>query len=259
MVSQVSIANRALQAIGNRSTISDLNEGSVEARNINLIFDDTVDELLGMAFWNFARKTDYLTLSKSAPGTPTNQTAGSSTWSTAYPAPPWLYEYQYPSDCIGIRQIVQQASNYAIGIPLTSNGFSAYPYVIGPGAPFMVAVGTDVNGNPQNVILTNQYQAIAVYTMRVSNPQLWSPQFTEALVQALAAKLTIPLTGQVALADAKFGQANAIVVQARAADGNEGLTIIDNVPSWLAVRDDSAWDSSGGYIAPYGPLFGVTG
>lgn len=257
MVSQVSIANRALQAIGNRSSISDLNEGSVEARNINLIFDDTVDELLGMAYWNFAKKTNYLTLSKSAPGTPTNTTATSSSWTTAYPAPPWLYEYVEPSDCVAIRKIVQQAANYYVGIPLTSNGLSAYPFAIGPGAPFEVAVGTDINGNAQSVILTNQYQAIGVYTMRVSNPALWGPLFSEALVQALAAKLAVPLTGQVALANTKFAQANSVVVQARASDGNEGLTIIDNIPDWIAVRDDFGFDGSVGYTAPYGPLYGA--
>lgn len=259
MASQVSIANRALQAIGSRSTISALNEPSVEARNINLIFDDTVQELLGMAFWNFAKKTNYLTLSKSAPGTPTNQTAVSSQWTTAYPAPPWLYEYVVPNDCVQVRKIVQQMANYYIGTPLTSNGQTAYPLLIGPGARFEVATGTDANGNQQNVILTNQYQAIGVYTMNVTQPGLWDAQFIEALVQALAAKLAIPLTGQVALANTKFQQANAVIIQARVSDGNEGLTVIDNMPDWIAVRSDFGATPDANYSAPYGPLFGAVG
>jgi hypothetical protein len=259
--SQVSIGNRALQAIGNRTTISSLAEASNEARNLNLIFQDTVQELLSMAFWNFAKKTDYLSLTKSAPGTPTNQTPVSSQWVTAYPAPPWLYEYAYPTDCIQMRKIVQQAQNFYIGVPLTSNGLSAYPYAVGPGARFEVASGTDVNGQRQNVILTNQYQAIGVYTMDLSTePGLWSSQFVEALVQALSAKLAIPLTGQVKLANTKFAQANAIIVQARASDGNEGLTIIDSMPDWITIRDDYGYDcGDAGFIAPYGPLYGVVG
>lgn len=255
--SQVSICNRALSAIGNRSTISSLTERSTEARACALIFDDTVDEVLSMAYWNFARKVGFLSLTKSAPGTPTNQTAVSSTWTPAYPAPPWLYEYAYPTDCVQMRQIIQQAQNYYVGVPLTSNGLSAYPYAIGPGAMFIVGLGYDVNDQPQNVVLTNQYQAIAVYTVRVSNPGLWGAQFVEAVVQALAAKLAVPLTGQVALANTKFAQANAVITSARASDGNEGLTIIDNIPDWIAIRDDFGLGGNVGYTLPYAALYGA--
>ena len=62
---------------------------------------------------------------------------------------------------------------------------------------------------------------------------------------------------QVALANTKFSQANAIITQARASDGNEGLTIIDNMPDWITVREDFAYATALGYTAPYGPLFGV--
>lgn len=257
MPSEVSICNRALASIGARSTISALTEQSTEARACNLIFADTRDEVLNMAFWNFARKTELLSLIKSAPGTPTNAGSTANQWSSDYPTPPWLYEYAYPADALQIRQIVQQMQNYYIGTPLTSNGTGFYPYTVGPGAPFIV--GSDMIGGDQtSVILTNQYQAIGIYTMRITNPNLFGPQFTESFVQALAAKLAIPLTGQVALANAKFVAANAVIRQARASDGNEGLTVIDNMPDWITVREDYMQQSSN-YMAPYGPLYGVAG
>src|SRR5438045_8831417 len=114
MASEVSICNRALQAIGTRTSIASLTEASVEARNCNLIYADTRDELLGMAYWNFAAKTAYLSLLKSAPGTPTNAASTASQWSSAFPAPPWLYEYVYPYDCIKMGRMIQQLHSYYI-------------------------------------------------------------------------------------------------------------------------------------------------
>jgi hypothetical protein len=255
MASEVSLCNRALQSIGTRTQISSLTEQSAEARNLNLIFADTRDEVLSMAFWNFAKKTDYLSLLKQAPGTP-GGIASATQWSSAYPAPPWLYEYGVPSDCIQMRSVIQQPINAYVGVPFTSNGQSAYPYFIGAGAMFEVASDI-VSGNETNVVLTNQYQAIGVYTRRVTNVGLFGSQFNEALVQALAAKLAFALSGNVALANTKFQQANAVIIQARASDANEGLTVIDNMPDWLAIRDDFGASADIGYIAPYGPLFGT--
>lgn len=240
--------------MGTRTQISALTEASVEARNCNLIYADTRDEVLGMAYWNFATKTAYLSLLKQAPGTP-GGVASASQWSSAYPAPPWLYEYAVPTDCIKMRSVVQQPVNAYAGVPFTSNGQAAYPYFIGPGSKFEVA-SDEISGQDQNVVLTNQYQAIGIYTKRVTNVGLFGSTFIEALVQALAAKLALNLTGNVGVASAKFGQANAMIISARADDANEGLTIIDPMPDWLAVRDD--WGASMpelGYVAPYGPLF----
>lgn len=254
-VSEVTICNRALQAIATRSSIASLSEQSVEARNCNLIYEETRDQVLGMAWWGFAQRTAYLSLLKSAPGTPTG-VGGATQWATNFPPPPWLYEYGYPTDCIMVRTIIQQPNNAYVGVPIMSNGMNTYPYAIGPGARFEVSTDT-IDGAQQSVVLTNQYQAIARYTMRLTNPQLFGASFTEALVQALAAKLALALTGKSSIANAKFQQANAMITDARANDANESLTIIDPVPDWLAIRDD-CWGGAiaDGYTAPYGPLFG---
>lgn len=255
MASEVTICNRALQAMGTRSQISSLTEASNEARNCNLIYADTRDEVLSMAFWNFAKKTEYLSLLKQAPGTP-GGSATASQWSNLFPAPPWLYEYAFPQDCISMRSIVQQSVNAYVGVPFTSNGQASYPYGIGAGSMFEVT-SDYVSSAQQTVILTNQYQAIGIYTMRITNSALFDAMFVEALVQAMAAKLALALTGNVALAGTKFAQANAMIKLARANDANEGLTIIDPVPDWLACRDDyGGVGASFGYVAPYGPLFG---
>ncbi len=253
MASEVTICNRALQSIGTRSQIQSLSEDSVEARNCAMIFADTRDEVLQMAFWNFANKTEYLSLLKSAPGTPSNPASTANQWSSAFPSPPWLYEYAYPQDCIQLQRIVQQLQNAYIGTPYTTGGTPTYPFSVGPGAMFKVATDEDTQGQQQSVVLTNQYQAIGVYTKRITNTQLFGAQFTEALVQALAAKLVLALSGQVALANTKFAQANAIITQARASDGNEGLMVIDNMPDWITIREDGDYYGvSVGFCAPSG-------
>ena len=256
MASEVSLCNRALAAIGTRSTISSLDEASVEGRTCALLYESTRDEILGMAYWNFARKTALLGLLKSAPGTPKGP-ATSAGWNSAYPSPPWLYQYAYPSDCLQIRQIIAQLTNAYAGVPLMGGGASPYPFISMMGAPFTVALDTDASGGQVQVILTNQYSAIAVYTAAITNPALFESAFEEAVVQALAAKLAIPLTGQVSLASAKYQQANELIRAARASDGNEGLTVIDNMPDWITVREGYGATVGYNYIAPYTNLYSV--
>ena len=48
---------------------------------------------------------------------------------------------------------------------------------------------TDSSGNPLEVILTNQQNAVANYTVNQQNPQVWDSLFTAAYVASLAAYL----------------------------------------------------------------------
>jgi hypothetical protein len=257
MTSVTNIANRALQSIGTRSTISALTEQSPEARNFNLIYEDTRDEVLSMAHWNFTRKTAILSLLKQAPGTPGSPSVTAMQWSSLYPSPPWLYEYAYNSDCLQMRYIMGQWQYNTATIPIMSNNGQA-PYLtdMAPTALWIAAGDVDSNGNQINVVLTNQYQAIGVYTQRITNPALFSPLFVQALVAACAAKLAMSLTGDKDLAKLKFAEANAWITQARATDGNEGLTVIANEASWMLARASMGEGNHNGYyVADFSPLY----
>jgi hypothetical protein len=258
MPSDTEICNKALAKIGTRSDIASLDEDSNEARACSLIYATTRDEVLSMAHWNFAKRTATLSLIKSAPGTPSNPT-GATQWSNAYPAPPWLYEYAYPADCEQFRYIVPQIDTGIIGVPLFSTVTGYSPFVGMPWNAVRFEIASDiVSDNNQNVILTNQYQAIGVYTYQVTNTALFSNNFTEALACALAAKLAQPLTGDRALRNEMFQLANVQITSARASDGNEGLTIIDAPADWITARDSfSPMMGQGYFIAPYAPLFPV--
>lgn len=238
MVALVDIANRALSAIGTRSSITSFAENSNEAEQCNLLIEPLRDELLRMAPWNCATNTDLLTVLKAAPGTPENPTTGQATWTKAIPPPPWAYEYAMPSDCLRLLWVVPQfATGFAGGVPITTAITGSTPtYWNGPPVRFKVAIDQDDNGNDIKVILTNQEQAILTYIKRVMNPDVWDVQFQQALVAALAARLVWALVGAKELANEKTKEANSYIALARQSDGNEGLTINDVTPDWIRVR-----------------------
>lgn len=238
MTTETDIVNRALQQAGARSSIANLNEQSSEAKNARMIYVSTRQQMLRAAHWNFARKTAYLTVLKSAPGTPENPEASSAIWEPAtQPAPPWMYEYAYPSDCLDVRFIMPQISS--TGGPLPGTGFPAYyysqPYIQPQAQRFLAAMDT-INGNQVKVILCNQQMAVGVYTADIENVNLWDSLFQEAMVQALATQLVMPLAGDKSLRKLTAGAAMQAINTARVRDGDEGLTINDYVPDWLRVR-----------------------
>jgi hypothetical protein len=148
MTTAVDICNRALQMAAARATITALNDGSNEANNCNLLYEPLLKQTLSLAHWNFARKMENLQLVKSAPGTPQFPTSLSvaNQWIPAYPAPPWFYEYRYPSDCLQFRYLASQPTAInALGTPI----FSTQTYTFDPmmqGVPQKFVVASDTVG-----------------------------------------------------------------------------------------------------------------
>lgn len=124
MTTNTDIANRALQAIGTRTTVSDaeLVAGSTnEAIQINLSLALIRDRLLRMAPWNSALRTANLVYITSSPGTPENTSPFTTLWQPGQPSPPWAYEYQYPVDCLRACWIIPATqSGFAGGVPITT-------------------------------------------------------------------------------------------------------------------------------------------
>lgn len=177
--------------------------------------------MLASAHWNFARKQGTAALLKDA--TVVGGTA---------PPPPWVYSYATPADCLNARYILPQLASAQGVVPGT------VPVEAVASAPvyFIISSDTDANGNDSNVILTNQPQAILVYTKRLTNPNLFDPGFVDAFALYLASRICFQLTGDRALARDIFSRADALTKQARASNGNEGITVIDTVPDWIRVR-----------------------
>lgn len=260
MSNKVSVTNRALQAIGTRSTIAAMTEDSNEAKNATLCYDAVRQQLIRAAPWNMATATATLSLIKSAPGTIEN-TGTQGVWDQASQPPPgWLYEYLYPADCLRARKVVPNTlASVAGGVPIFPAGvgsLGALPLWNQRGVRFQVATDLNPTNNPFTCILANIDQAILCYLRDVTVEDVWDPSFEEAMVQALGGHLCMALTGDKQLTASLYKQANQIIVEARANDGNEGLTVVDDVPDWIrahgisyGVRDDL------GFCAPYGSLF----
>jgi hypothetical protein len=268
MTSVTDIANRSLSSIGTRSQIASLTEDSNEARSCKLLLEPLRDELLRMAPWNCAMNFTNLSLICSAPGTPENPTAGASTWQKGIPAPPWSYEYAYPSDCLRPIYVVPQfTTGFTSGVPITTAVTGGAPaFWNGPPVRFKVAIDQigpkgipDPQGADQRVILTNQEQAILAYIKRVTDPNVWDDQFQQALVAALAGRLVISLTGDKGLAQLKMSEANQYISMARVSDGNEGLTVNDITPDWIRTRGISyqAWEFSPNIMFDWGPMLSM--
>lgn len=124
MTSNTDIVNRALQAIGTRTTVSDaeLNTNTTnEAIQANLVLSNLRDDLLRMAPWDCGLKTANLTYISSVPGTPENTSAATTLWQPGQPPPPWAYEYQYPADCLRACYIIPaNQTGFSGGIPITT-------------------------------------------------------------------------------------------------------------------------------------------
>jgi hypothetical protein len=99
------------------------------------------------------------------------------------------------------------------------------------------------------VILTNQEFAILNYVRDVRDVNVFDDKFYSAFAHALGAELVMALTGDKQLANMAVGLANAKIVDARAVDGNEGLTINDVTPDWIRIR--GIWYTEN-YSGPYG-------
>lgn len=234
MTSQIDLCNRALTAMGSRgATISSFTEGSEEANNCAILFTPTFEALARSAPWDIFKKQAYLSLYKAAKGTSENPDGTT----LVTPPSPWLYSYLYPPDCLDMRYLLPPAMDTSSGGSVFPNmGWASSPS-IGPSVINMsIAYDMDSQGNPLRVILTNQAQTQAVYTVNQPNPDGWDSKFQQAFVSSLAAWLAPALAGNAAMMATNMKLSEGIIADAKRVDGNEGVTIQDIVPESIAVR-----------------------
>jgi len=146
MTTVTDLYNRALAAIGTRTTVTDAEvaaNSTNESKQLTIIYANLRDDLLRRAPWNCALKTANLTYITSSPGTPENTSPATSLWQPGQPAPPWAYEYQYPVDCLRACWIIPaQQTGFESGVPITTavtGGASAF----WQGQPVKFKVQTD--------------------------------------------------------------------------------------------------------------------
>lgn len=173
MTSEVTICNMALSHIRGGS-INSLTEPSIQAQQCKLLYPVLRDMVLEAAPWQFATRIDELALLSDV---------------TVFN---WLYAYQRPTDCLKIKRLilnwetVSQTDDQFYGnrLPIV-NTKAPVPYQI-----FNVA---------DNRVIAANYPDLRIeYTIRITDPNLFSTQFVMALARLLASELAVPIAGEAA-------------------------------------------------------------
>lgn len=155
-INKVKICNMALSHCGSKTNIESIDEKGVAAQ-CKLWYDTALEQTLEAFDWGFARKTQTLTAH-----------------SVAAPENRYAFRYQVPADCVAARLIENPA---------------------GPAAD-AIAYRVENAGDDTLCILTNQEDAVLIYTYRILAVPLYTMQFVEALALALGARIAYKITGK---------------------------------------------------------------
>lgn len=258
MYSPTDIANLALDAIGSKYTLGDIEDGTLAAQVCLRAYPECRKRLLRGAHWQFARKQQALSLLADA--------TGQTPYVGSTVPLPWVYEYAYPIDSVAVRFIPYTPSspasppgNYAIPTTPLAGGLQNtlllgsrlrpgrfliardVNYPPKPGQQFELVQGVSPQG--QTVVLTNIQYAICVYTSDVIWPSEWDILFRDAMIAYLAQTIAIKpgiIDGGMHAALEVRQQQIAItkdkLLQARISDGNETWSAVDHMPDWLKFR-----------------------
>lgn len=172
MASVTEIVNLALAHI-RVGSINSLTEGSTQAQYASLLYPTLRDQMLKDAPWQFARKTDALAL-------------------TTEELFEWPYAYQYPADCLQIHRMIPVQNQSTTNSGLRSRYYNSTLIYQNMNQPIEYQI---INVSDNLVIGANLEELRMEYTVRVTDPNLFGPQFTLGLSHLLAAHLAVPIIG----------------------------------------------------------------
>ena len=162
---------------------------------LNEFYDSAREQVLKDFDWNFANSYRELSLTGNIPGNPK-----------------FLYEYDYPNDCIFAREIV--------------------PYNGGEIIEFEVAA----NVTGQKVINANITPVILRYTKSVDNETFFTTEFVMALCWYLAFLAAPAITGNRSIQSDCLNVYTSMLAKAKAINASEGYTKNPDSCSWLDIR-----------------------
>jgi hypothetical protein len=211
MASVTEICNLALRR-ARVEVIGDIDEDSAEARECKILYGPARDYILELYAWRFAKKTVALADTGNSPTE-------------------WSYEYGYPNDCLRINYLLPPGVGQSIlKNQVGSIEFDPQPYEVG-----MRDDDTD------RVIRSTPDDAYIAYTSKVTNPDMFSGTFSQAISWHMAADLAIVFGGDSGqgyrrIAIDEFGKRLA---EATTLDVDQSQKVIRRLPRNLAARSDS--------------------
>jgi hypothetical protein len=214
MATNIDICNRALVMMGSQNKITSLTQDMLEADVLNNSYASVQDWCFSAANWDFARFVASLTQQKaiSVPTTP---------WTSAEPAPPWLYQYAVPSDFIKAIYL----TNSSINTTLTPNAYY--------GEPKRFVIACDEAQTPSTVLLTNETSGLLVYTARISDPTQWPMYFERFVVTVLAWTTCLSIMKNAAVFEALDKAWTRFFMLADQINREQGLVFGDTTPEWI--------------------------
>lgn len=221
MPSVVDICNLALSHLGDSATVTSIDppEGSAQAEHCARFYPLARDTLLEQHQWGFTTRRAALALLSSTAG------------------PEWDYTYAVPNGMLNIIAVLpSDATDDFTEAPLLA--WSQSP--VSSGAryvpqPFMLETLADGT----QVVLTDQVNAWARYTVSITDPTKFSPLFVDCLSWLLASHLAGPiLKGDAGVAAARtcFATYKQRLSDADESDSNQRQTKPMHVVSWMAGR-----------------------
>ena len=175
--------------------IQNSNQSDKNTVILNEFYDSAKEQVLKDFDWNFANSYRELALTGNIPQNPK-----------------FLYEYDYPNDCLFAREII--------------------PYVNKDIVEFEVA--SNVTG--QKVINTNITPAVLRYTKSVDNETFFSTEFVMALCWYLAFLAAPAITGNRSIQSDCLSVYTSILAKAKTINASEGYLKNDDSCSWLDIR-----------------------
>jgi len=174
MTSTVEICNMALGNI-RAGSINDLSEASLPAEQCSLKYPILRDRMLNDGSWGFSRKIAVL-------ATLTTEVFN------------WAFSYQYPTDCMKINRIIpsfEELTTDASGVVSQLRDSELIPI-----KELRAQVPYEVFNFSDNRVIGSDHKELRIdYVAKVTDPNLFTPDFILALSHLLAAELAIPIVG----------------------------------------------------------------
>ena len=217
MASAVDICNMAIAHYGGSAQVTAIDppDGSAEAGRCARFYPIARREMLDMPGFLFAKKRQQLT-------------------QVTNPSTIWRYAYALPSDCMRARRVLQQ--------PILENNPLFWPYTLAltwDQLTFFDERGSadfDIEGT---TLLTNEPEAVLLYTVDILDPARFPASFVTALSYLLASYLVGPVVkgrpGAAAALDYRK-LATALARSAAADDANQSSASAEYYPEALRVR-----------------------
>lgn len=209
MISPVEICNLALLKIKKR-IISSLGESSESGRTCNMVYDQARQEVLGAYRWGFANSTEQLSILSGEKFSD------------------YLYVYARPATCLlPIKLFVELDSLGYYG-----DYFWKDPHTKSPDIKFeeMLSIG-GVKG-----IACDLENASLIFTKNITDTNLFTPLFIQALSLNIAAKIAPSLTGDDKLATTMLSLYNGVISEAKRLNSTESNPSTAQTSSYQRAR-----------------------